>query len=197
MKFDDEKCDLPNSRCQNQRKTRRTHLFPSKSPYLYHLQAMPLIMECFIAFFMIPPCFSDVFGHEIRNWSDSVRIRFRRQEKETDDNDNKNATASDEDPSEGEYYKDHLDLMGWLKGPLIILGFIVVLSLCLFFMYIYKYRSEAGIRRQSMASGQLHHIRRSTIEPPSPSPPAPWILTTVLNCITTTTPTTSLPTRPP
>jgi hypothetical protein len=136
-------------------------------------------MWCFVAFFITPSCLSSVAGNAIRNSGDQTVItRVRRQENKgfnLFDNEapkpTANATSHDDDS--GEYYQDHLDLMGWLKGPLIILGFIVVLSLCLFFMYIYKYRAESGTRRQSMVSSQLHQIRRSTIEPPSPAPTTP------------------------
>ena len=93
--------------------------------------------------------------------------RFRRQT----EIDVSNSTKSHDDHShDGEYYKDQLDLMEWLKGPLIVLGFIVVLSLCLFFLYIYKYRSEVGGRRPSMVSSQLTQLRRGTLPPPPSSP---------------------------
>ena len=63
----------------------------------------------------------------------------------TVDADNSTTTAvGTEDEKEG------MDLFEYLKGPLIIIAFIVIVSLCLFFMYIYKYRTPRS-RRPSMA----------------------------------------------
>lgn len=57
--------------------------------------------------------------------------------------------SSDTDEDDGK-----LDLFEYLRGPLIIITIIVVVSLILFFMYIYKYRSPVS-RRPSMAQPAL------------------------------------------
>lgn len=143
---------------------------------LRHLhQILLLIIACFITFFISPSCLSSATASQITRNSRDLITRFRRQaEKEfevpDEDTSNSNTTSheNEEHTDHDEYYKDQLNLMEWLKGPLIILGLIVVLSLCLFFLYIYKYRSEVGTRRQSMVSSQMHQIRRNTVEPSSP-----------------------------
>lgn len=48
------------------------------------------------------------------------------------------------------HYKSKLDLIEWLQGPVIIISIIVVISLILLFMYIYKFRPN--IRRQSVVN---------------------------------------------
>lgn len=148
---------------------------------LRHLhQVLPLIIACFITFFIFPSCLTSVTATNITRNSRDLITRIRRQtEKEFKDPDEETSISNttsheDKDHTENdEYYKEQMNLMEWLRGPLIILGLIVVLSLCLFFLYIYKYRAEAGTRRQSMVSSQLHQIRRNTVEPSSPVPSSP------------------------